>query len=77
MAANPKGKEPQEAKVAIYVVRQPFVADVDGVPVAYRKGEPVEPGDPVLTQLGEAHFEPITFPHPIRRARMRAPGVRA
>lgn len=62
---------------AILIVRDSFVVDVDGVPTAYRKGEPVDPADPVLKRLPEAHFEPLTFPHPVRRARMGAPEVRA
>jgi len=59
----------------LYAVRESFVIDVDGVPVAYRKGEPVDPADPVLKRVAEAHFEPLRFPHPVSIA--SEPEVRA
>lgn len=73
----PTRKPKPTPDAGILIVRESFVVEVDGVPVAYRKGEPVEPGDPVLRKMGEAHFEPLTFPHPVKRARMTPPEVRA
>lgn len=49
--------------VDILIVRESFVVEVDGEPVAYRTGEPVHPDDPVLKKLPESHFEPLVFPH--------------
>lgn len=62
---------------AVLVVRDAFLIDVDGMPVAYRKGEPVDPEDPVVKS--HAHLlQPIVFPHPVRRATiLSTPEVRA
>lgn len=61
----------------ILIVRESFVIEVDGQPVAYRTGEPVDPADPVLRKLPASHFEPLAFPHPVKRARLTSPEVRA
>jgi len=74
MAATTKKAKPDEGLV---VVRESFVVEVDGEPIAYRKGELVDPADPVLKRMPDGTFEPFTFPHPVRRARMTAPEVRA
>ncbi len=57
------------------VVLESFVTDVDGVPVAYRKGEPVDPRDPVVRKHAKA-FGPLVFPHSVR-TRLTTPEVRA
>ena len=67
-------KAPAESGISI--VRESFMVEVEGVPVVYRKGEPVDPSDPVLKRMDAHYFEPLVFPHPPRRARMRAPEVR-
>ena len=61
----------------LVVVRESFVIEVDGEPIAYRKGEPVDPADPVLKRMPATSFEPLVFPHPVRRARLTSPEVRA
>jgi hypothetical protein len=63
---------------AVQVVTESFVIEVDGAPVAYLRGEPVEADDPVLRKH-PTHFGPLVFPHPIRRRThaLGAPEVRA
>jgi hypothetical protein len=61
---------------AAYVVLESFTTEIDGVPVAYRKGEPVDPADPLIRRLPKA-FGPLVFPHPVKRAVLHAPEVRA
>jgi len=76
-AAKPRATRSEPASADISIVRLPFIIEVDGEPIAYRKGEPVEPGDPVLKRMTAEYFEPLVFPHPVRRARMRSPEPRA
>jgi len=47
---------------AAYVVLESFGTEIDGVPVTYRKGEPVHPDDPALKKWPKA-FGPLVFPH--------------
>jgi len=62
---------------AAYIVLESFVADVDGAPVVYRKGELVHPDDPYLA-LTPDRFGPLVFPHPVKRGRaLGSPEVRA
>jgi hypothetical protein len=61
---------------ALYVVLESFTTDIDGVPTAYRKGEPIHPDDPLLRRMPSA-FGPLAFPHPVKRATMTPPEVRA
>lgn len=51
----------------LWVVKESFVVDVAGVPTAYRKGELVDPDDPIA-QKNAASLEPFEFPHPVKRA---------
>jgi len=53
---------------AAYVVLESFGTEIDGVPVTYRKGEPVHPDDPAVKRWPKA-FGPLLFPHahPARR----------
>jgi hypothetical protein len=62
----------------VQVVTESFVIEVDGAPVAYLKGEPVEADDPILRRHPH-HFGPLVFPHPVRRRAhiISAPEVRA
>ena len=55
-----------DSEPGVHVVRESFVIDVNGSPVAYRKGEPIEADDPILKRLPQ-HFEPMVFPHPVGR----------
>ena len=60
-----------------YVVLESFGTDIDGVPVTYRKGEPVHPADPMVKRR-PSFFGPLTFPHPVRGLRtLPVPEVRA
>lgn len=52
--------------VAAYEVLDSFVVDVDGVPVLYRKGEPVHPDDPMVKKH-PGNFRPLAFPHPVKQ----------
>lgn len=52
--------------LALYVVQDSFVVEIDGEPVAYRKGELVHPDDPILKR-SPAAFKPFEFPHPVKR----------
>lgn len=61
----------------VLIVRESFVIEVDGQPVAYRAGEPVDPADPVIKRLPESQFEPLAFPHPVKRGRFISPEIRA
>lgn len=54
----------------LYVVSESFVVDVAGTPVAYRKGEIVDPDDPV-NQTHAANLAPFRYPHPVVRKRAR------
>lgn len=51
---------------AVQVVTESFVIEVDGAPVVYLKGEPVEADDPIVRKH-PGHFGPLVFPHPVRR----------
>ena len=55
---------------ALYVVLDSFVVEIDGEPVAYRKGEAVHPDDPILKK-NPAAFGPFVFAHPVKRAEPR------
>lgn len=64
----------------LYVVAESFTVEVGGTPVAYRKGELVDPDDPIA-RTHRAMLETFTFPHPVKRSRMveqatAAPGER-
>ena len=52
---------------AVYMVLDSFVVEIDGVPVSYRKGEPIHPEDRALRKWPKL-FGPLVFPHPVRRA---------
>ena len=61
----------------VHVVAESFVIDVDGVPTSYRKGEPIEADDPLIKRNPQ-HFEPLVYPHPIkRRGHIATPEVRS
>ena len=51
----------------LYVVQESFVVDVAGVPTAYRKGEVVDPDDPIIKSHAKS-LVPFEFPHPVKRA---------
>lgn len=69
-------KVPSETP-ALYVVLESFVVDEDGVPVAYRKGEIIQPEHPVRKSRARL-FGAFAFPHPIRaRMVLDTPEVRA
>lgn len=51
----------------LYVVAESFTLEVGGTPVAYRKGEIVDPDDPIV-RTHRALLEPFRYPHPVRRA---------
>jgi len=62
---------------ALYVVVESFIADVDGAPVLYQKGEVIHPDDPLVKRV-PGNFRAFDFPHPVRRARaLAAPEIRA
>ena len=64
-------------KPSLYVVRESFVVEVDGVPIAYRKGDDVQPDDPIV-RTHQTMLGPWVFAHPVvRRARIHEPEVRA
>jgi hypothetical protein len=65
-----------EKPVALYVVVEPFVTDVDGTVVPYRQGEVIHPDDPHIKLMPE-RFRPFEFPHPLKRGRLTAPEVRS
>jgi hypothetical protein len=50
----------------LFVVKESFVVDVAGTPIAYRKGEVVDPDDPI-TKTHAASLELFEFPHPVPR----------
>ena len=52
--------------VAAYEVLDTFVVEVDGVPVVYRKGEPILPDDEMLKKH-PSNFRPLVFPHPVKQ----------
>lgn len=51
----------------LYVVSESFTVEVAGSPVAYRKGELVDPHDPVA-RTHRALLAPYQFPHPVKRS---------
>jgi hypothetical protein len=63
---------------ALYVVLEPFVAEENGVMVAYRRGEVIHPDDPHVKSM-PSRFGPFEFPHPVRRrgVALAAPEIRA
>jgi hypothetical protein len=51
----------------VFVVRDAFIIDIDGMPVAYRTGEPIDPDDPVI-RTHAPFLRPLVYPHPPKRA---------
>lgn len=64
-----------DAPVAFEVLES-FTTQVDGVTVAYRKGEPIEPDDPIVRR-NPAAFGPLRFPHPVKRRAVAPVEVRS
>lgn len=62
------------------IVRESFVIVVDGAPIAYMKGDLIEPDDPVIKTWPDK-FGPLVYAHPIKRRAVRValgtPEVRA
>jgi len=75
----PKATTPPDSP-NLFIVKESFLAEENGAPVVYIKGEVVHPDDPYLKETPE-RFEPFAFRHPVRRARtavtLGQPEVRA
>lgn len=49
------------------VVKESFTVEVKGTPVTYRKGELVDPDDPII-RTHQASLAVFEYPHPARRS---------
>jgi hypothetical protein len=49
---------------AVHVVTESFGVEIDGVPVTFRKGEPIQPEHPALKRWPQ-NFGLLEFPHPL------------
>lgn len=62
----------------VFVVVEAFVADIEGVPTVFTRGEPIEP-DHLAVKRWPEHFAPLEFVHKVKRAAVpvEAPAVLA